>query len=246
MSPAKARSQILRSVKRRVLRHHINAAGIDYDAWLKRIDDKTPALLVAEPAIFESGVRELLTELGTSHTGFYHSRPRESLPQHTINATLRELSCGDASEWMFLDVFEGGPAYIAGVRPGDILEAIDGSLCVTSTMPCFSIGCTHTLTVRNAAVVQDITVEVPFRKGTKQRPPIIEPKTPIFRCIAAGIGLLKVPYFPGAFGMRFAKALDVAINDLKQQGCDRLIIDLRGSIGGSLGFARLASYLCSG
>src|SRR5206468_3741458 len=29
-------------------------------------------------------------------------------------------------------------------------------------------------------------------------------------------------------------------------GCERLIIDLRGNIGGSLGFARLASYLCPG
>src|SRR5690242_15709358 len=88
-------------------------------------------------------------------------------------------------------------------------------------------------------------MEVPFRKGTKQRPPIVEPKTPIYRRIAAGIGLLKVPYFPGAFGMRCANVLDAAINELKQQGCDRLIIDLRGSVGGSLGFARLASYMCS-
>jgi C-terminal processing protease CtpA/Prc len=36
------------------------------------------------------------------------------------------------------------------------------------------------------------------------------------------------------------------MRDLRSQGCDRLIIDLRGNIGGSLGFARLASYLCAG
>jgi carboxyl-terminal processing protease len=47
-------------------------------------------------------------------------------------------------------------------------------------------------------------------------------------------------------GMRFATALDRAVNDFKRQNCDRLIIDLRGNIGGSLGFARLASYLCPG
>ena len=40
--------------------------------------------------------------------------------------------------------------------------------------------------------------------------------------------------------------MDAAVDDLKQQGCERLIIDLRGNIGGSLGFARLASYLCPG
>lgn len=60
------------------------------------------------------------------------------------------------------------------------------------------------------------------------------------------MGLLKIPYFPGALGMRFTRALDTAVDNLKRQGCKRLIIDLRGNIGGSLGFARLASYLCPG
>lgn len=46
--------------------------------------------------------------------------------------------------------------------------------------------------------------------------------------------------------MRFARALDNAVHDLIQQGCERLVVDLRGSIGGSLGFARLASYMCPG
>ena len=89
-------------------------------------------------------------------------------------------------------------------------------------------------------------IEVPKRKGTKQRPPIVEPKSPIHSKIGQDIGLLKIAYFPGAMGMRFANALDRAVNDLKQQGCERLIIDLRGNIGGSLGFARLASYMCPG
>ena len=44
--------------------------------------------------------------------------------------------------------------------------------------------------------------------------------------------------------MRFTSELDRAVSELKAGGCDRLIVDLRGNIGGSLGFARLASYLC--
>ncbi len=47
-------------------------------------------------------------------------------------------------------------------------------------------------------------------------------------------------------GIEFANELDNAVRDLKQQGCERMIIDLRGNIGGSLGFARLASYMCPG
>jgi C-terminal processing protease CtpA/Prc len=63
---------------------------------------------------------------------------------------------------------------------------------------------------------------------------------------APGIGLLRVTYFPGELGIGFANALDPVIKSLKQNGANRLIIDLRGNIGGGLGLARLASYLCPG
>jgi carboxyl-terminal processing protease len=58
------------------------------------------------------------------------------------------------------------------------------------------------------------------------------------------IGILKIPFFPGGFGIGFSKLLDAAVESLKAQGCARLIIDLRGCLGGSLGFAHLVSYLC--
>jgi len=123
---------------------------------------------------------------------------------------------------------------------------VDAKDCAPPTTPYFAIGQTHTLLVRkpNSDVPKQVLIAVPKRKGTKQRPPIVEPKSPIHRTIGTGVGLLRIVYFPGAFGMAFANALDHAISDLKQSGCDRLIIDLRGNIGGSLGFARLASYLC--
>jgi C-terminal processing protease CtpA/Prc len=62
--------------------------------------------------------------------------------------------------------------------------------------------------------------------------------------LTASAGLLRIPFFSGTFGVRFSRSLDVAVKALKAQGCDRLIIDLRGCIGGGLGFARLVSYLC--
>jgi C-terminal processing protease CtpA/Prc len=115
-------------------------------------------------------------------------------------------------------------------------------------MPPFRIGETHKIAISSALGEnsREITVSIPFRKGTKDRPPIVEPNSPIHRVAAPKTGLLKIPYFPGPTGISFANALDVAIRDLRSQGCDRLIIDLRGNIGGSLGFARLASYLCAG
>jgi carboxyl-terminal processing protease len=244
----KERREILKSIKKLVLAHHINIAGIDYTAWANRLQERAAELLAADVPDFEAGVRQVLAELKTSHTAFYHSLPNELPPQHTINASLREIVQGGCHRWMFLDVFDGGPAHVAGVKPGDILDAVDGKASVPPSMPCFAIGHTHTLLVRkpDSAAAKGVVLDIPERKGTKQRPPIIEPKSPIHAKIGPGVGLLKIVYFPDAFGMAFANALDRAVLDLKQQGCDRMIIDLRGNIGGSLGFAHLASYMCPG
>ena len=245
---SKTRTKILKSMKKLVLGHHINIGGIDYGAWTERVDGRTTELLSADLPGFEAGVRQLLAELKTSHTVFYHSLPKELLPQHTINASLRDLLRNGSHKWMFLDVFEDGPAHVAGIKPGDILEAVDGTACLPPSTPYFAIGHTHTLQVGQLGTESSkkIVIEVPKRKGTKQRPPIVEPKSPIHANIGQSIGLLKIAYFPGAVGMGFANALDHAVHDLKQQGCERLIVDLRGNIGGSLGFARLASYMCPG
>ncbi|HJT71308.1 MAG TPA: S41 family peptidase [Terriglobales bacterium] len=249
MTPdAKQRAEIVKLTKKRVLANHINVAGIDYGAWARHVDERTPELLNGDVRSFEDGVRQLLAELKTSHTVFYHSLPKELLPQHTINASLRDECVDGEHRWMFLDVFEAGPADVAGIKAGDILEAVDGKCYAPPTTPYFGIGQTHNLRVRNMhdCSSMEIGIAVPMRKGTKQRPPIVEPRSPIHSMIASGIGLLKVPYFPGSAGIGFGNDVDRALDDLKKQGCDRLIIDLRGNIGGSLGFARLASYMCPG
>ena len=59
--------------------------------------------------------------------------------------------------------------------------------------------------------------------------------------VADGVGWLKVTKFPGAVGIDIAKQIDRAIQEL--DGCERLIVDLRGNAGGGLAFLRVMSYL---
>ena len=59
--------------------------------------------------------------------------------------------------------------------------------------------------------------------------------------LARYVGWLKVTKFPGAVGVEIAKQIDRAIQELN--GCNRLIIDLRGNAGGGLAFLRVMSYL---
>jgi hypothetical protein len=59
--------------------------------------------------------------------------------------------------------------------------------------------------------------------------------------LADGVGWLKVTKFPGTIGIDIAKEIDRGIREL--DGCDRLILDLRGNAGGGLAFLRVMSYL---
>ena len=247
LSP-KQRAEILASIKKLVLKHHINVGGVSYNAWTRLVDQRASELLAAETDKFESGVRQLLSELGSSHTVFYHEHGNRVLPQHSINATLRSFSLAGNDRWIFLDVFEDGPAQVAGIKPGEMLLAVDGTLYVPPSLPPFNIGQTYRLKAGDVRGEnpRDVVISVPNRRGTKQRPPIVEPKSLSHRTIAPGVGLLKIVYFPGTMGLRFAKELDAAITDLKQHGISHLIVDLRGNIGGGLGLARLASYMTSG
>jgi len=249
MSPnPQERAKILASVKTAVLKHHINVGGVSYDAWTALVDQRTPGLLEAETSLFESGVKDLLSELKSSHIAFFHEGGKQLLPQHTLNATLRSFTLAGKERWFFLDVFEGGPAQDAGVKPGDMLLAVNGTEYIPPTMPPFNVGETYDLRIADASGenIRDVSAKVPTRKGTRSRPPIVEPKPISHAMVAPGVGLLRVTYFPGELGIGFANALDPVMKSLKESGANRLIIDLRGNIGGGLGLARLASYLCPG
>jgi C-terminal processing protease CtpA/Prc len=249
MSPnPQERAKILASIKKAVLKHHINVGGVSYEAWAALVDQRTPALLETDTSTFESGVRELLSELKSSHIAFFHEAGKQLLPQHTLNVTLRSFPSAGKERWFFLDVFEGGPAHAAGVKPGDMLLAVNGTEYLPPTMPPFNVGETYDLRIADASGenIRHVSAKVPKRKGTRSRPPIVEPKPLSHAMVAPGIGLLRVTYFPGELGVGFANALDPVMRSLKQNGANRLIIDLRGNIGGGLGLARLASYLCPG
>ena len=54
-------------------------------------------------------------------------------------------------------------------------------------------------------------------------------------------GCVQGAFFPGVNGQKFARALDAALAELPE--CTRLIVDLRGNLGGFVGSLRLMSYL---
>ena len=244
-----ARRKIVLRVRNLVLQRHVNLGNVDLDEWSKEVEERTPSLLTAEnDGAFEQGIHDLLAELKSSHTDFYRSNRNPIKPEHAIGATFRSVTISETRRWMFLDVFEDSAAARSGVRPGYLLVSVNGVPAAPPEYPTFRFGAEHRLTIQapNNTTTLDVAVMVPERKATRPRLPFVEPKSVSYRMLTNRIGLVRVAYFSGMFGIRFSRVLDAAMASLKSQGCDRLIVDLRGCIGGSLGFARLVSYMCPG
>jgi|SRR5579864_861480 len=239
------RLKVISRVKAIVVKRHFNIANVDYADWSRKVDEQTPTLVTADDNSFEGGVRNLLRQLKSSHTNFYRSGSNTTLPQHVVGATLRSVPRAGAHQWMFLDVFEDGPAARAGVRPGHLLINVNGAPAIPPAFPAFRFGQEHEVTIElpDRKEARSLVLRVPPRRAKGRRPPLLEPKSLSHRLLRS-TGILKIPFFSGVFGIRFSKFLDATLESLKAQGCDRLIIDLRGCLGGSLGFAHLVSYLC--
>jgi len=243
----KDRVYIVNRIKHLISSRHINVSDPtqDYRPWLELMDQRSGALIrSANDQEFERGVKDLLKRLGSSHTAFFRIRQENVPAPYSINATLHAVDTGRGKHWMFLDVIEDGTAWGAGIRPGEFLLAIDSRAVTPPDIATFRRGGKHQLDIAGrGGQIRQVAIAIPDKKA-KDRPPMVEPRSLSHRMITGDVGLIKIATFPGAVGLEFARNLDLAVQDLKGRGLKRLIIDIRGNVGGGLGSLRLMSYLC--
>jgi C-terminal processing protease CtpA/Prc len=237
------RTKIFDKVCRLVETKHFDLAmnGADWGALVK--DRRDRILACADTEEFEKEVQSLVAELKTSHTGFRHAGMRNIPARHAINATMQRIAVNGGERWMFQDVHQGGPAYSAGIRPGDLLLERGGREIRPPEDLTFSVGETADLTVEKLNGGQErLRLQLPVPKSKKH--PVTAPDPVHAEKITDEIGLLKVAMFPGVVGIDVARDIDRGIAAL--DGCSRLIVDLRGNTGGGIGGLRLMSYLTPG
>ncbi|HEY6271056.1 MAG TPA: S41 family peptidase [Terriglobales bacterium] len=234
------RLAVLNRVIGLVEKKHFNPA-LNGANWPELVERHRARVLAAEDTErFEGEIANLLSQLKTSHTGFFHRRLRSIPARHAINATFLPHRVNGATTWMFQDVHEGGPAFAAGIRPGDILLDINGELVLPPTQPVFAMGQAASLGVETlSGERRSIQLDIPTPKSRKR--PIGQPRAVSWKVTRPGIGLLKIAMFPGAIGVDLARDIDRALSDFRE--CTRLIVDLRGNTGGGIGGLRLMSYL---
>ena len=184
----------------------------------------------------------LVRKLGTSHTGFFHRSVRRVPGRLAIGATFRKAETPDGPRWIVQDVHAGGPADSAGLKPLDVLTALNGKTVVPPEQPMFPMGTLAALAVARNGTATSLDVAVPVPRSRKQ--PYSEPQPAIYSQLRDSIGYLKVSILPDLIGIDVSKEILKASEDLSQ--CDRLILDLRGHLGGGLGVLRLISILHPG
>ncbi|MCI0627000.1 MAG: S41 family peptidase [Acidobacteria bacterium] len=236
------RAEILKNVTRIVEEKHFNPNRNQTD-WKRLVEAETPRILSAETAeSFEAAMQRLITQLGSSHTAFFHESGESVPARYAINATFHQFETHRGLRWVFQDVLEGGPAHSSGLKPGEILLTVSSQEVRPPGNPTFGMGAGHELTVEGLdGQDRTVTVEIP-KQQAKDRPPMVEPRS-VAHSVVDDIALLKVTVFPGDAGAKFARELDAAVAEIKRQKCSRLIVDLRANIGGGLGALRLMSYL---
>jgi carboxyl-terminal processing protease len=237
------RAEILKNVIRIVEEKHFNP-NRNQSNWKRVVEAETPGILsAATPESFEVAMLGLITQLGSSHTAFFHESGERVPARYAINATFHQFETHRGLRWVFQDVLEGGPAHSAGLKPGEVLLTVNSEEVTPPSSPTFAMGDGHGLTVLGLDGRQrTVRIDIPKRQA-KDRPPMVEPRSVAHSIVSDGIALLKVAVFPGDAGLKFADELDAAIAEITQNKCSRLVVDLRANIGGGLGALRLMSYL---
>jgi len=214
--------------------------------WRQLLSEQLEGAAAASvsPAEFEKRVNEAITRGGLSHVAFFHQSAQRAPARYAINATFCSSDTRHGRRWIFQDVHEGGPAHVADIRAGDVLLTVNGNEIQPPELPTFALGTDAEVSLESGdGLPRRVQVVLPKAEPGKAnaKPPMAEPTSVIAREIQPGIAYTKIAFFPGVNGQRFARELDRALGEIPN--CTRLIVDLRGNLGGFVGSLRLMSYL---
>lgn len=208
--------------------------------WPELARDSRQQILANEDAeAFERSMHELVRRLGTSHTGFFHQSVKRVPARLAIGATFHKAGSNGDTRWIVQDLHEGGPAHDSGLQPGDVVRTIDGAVPPSNEPPMFAMGTDVSLSIERGAQEMTVHVAIPAPLSRKQPTGKLKPVT--WSILEGNTGYIKVPILPGMLGLDVARTIDQAMAAVAS--CDRLILDLRGHVGGGLGVLRLMSHL---
>jgi C-terminal processing protease CtpA/Prc len=235
----KQRERIFNKIYDLFTKHYFDPKfnGTDWPAIAESC--KKDILAIEQVEGFELALHSLVRRVGTSHTGVFHQSVQRVPARLAVGATFSRRVYKDSAWWVAMDVHAGSPADTAGLKAADVLLAVDGRPLVPPDQPMFPMGTEFVLDIDRAGNQQALRVSVPMPRSKKQ--PYCEPEPVVSSRLDSNTGYLKVSILPGLLGLDVARCIDAAVAELAS--CDRLILDLRGHLGGGLAVLRLMSHL---
>lgn len=185
---------------------------------------------VSEEDMAEGAFKGVVAALGDPYSEYYTEEEYESLMESTsgeyngIGVSISQKE--ENGEITIATVFDDTPAKEAGIQEDDVIVAVDGndmtgksSQDVVSMIKGKTDG-TVTITVMRNGEKLDLQVEI--RK--------VERPTVANHMMDGNIGYIKLSEFDGVSTSQFSEAF----NELKDQGMEKLVIDIRDNPGGRL------------
>jgi len=199
-----------------------------WEAW-EHVEADFYGQLPHSTGLTYGAIRGMLRALGDPYTFFIEPSDHE-----IEEAQLEGRHGGIGAEYVMADgylvvvaVLDDSPAMRADIRSGDIIIEIDGSdvmgLSQNEAILLIrgkEVGTTATLTIVRQGEAERLTVSV-LREE-------VEVPTVVWELKEANIGYVRISFF----GARTSGELSRALQDLRDEGASKLILDLRDNPGG--------------
>lgn len=209
----------------------LNLKTLQKLAYLERLIDVNYLEESEEEELSEGLYTGLVYGLGDLYSNYYTADQYESQSSSTegvyvgVGLVLQKNPEGGA---MVVTVYEGGPGEAAGVEEGDIISAIDG-VDVTEYEVADMVEMIKTaetgsvmLTLHRPDVEEPLELQVEITD--------VELPSVFHEMLEDGTGYLRITEFKGVTYEQYQTAME----DLRANGMERLVVDLRDNPGGLL------------
>jgi Periplasmic protease len=237
-----------------------------FEAAYVRITDRVPDL---RDRLAVATLEAMVASLGDNHASWTHEAEQRH-PDHydgdgyglglTANVTgaQAERDPGSALPPLFITEVEGGAARAAGLRPGDVIESINGSAPFIDGRPTPAIAALYPRYPQERPVRLELSRpgtglrwSVTLKPGLYRRDPatlrLVQPKV-----LDGGVAYVRVLGFASGTADRVLRAIAEMRKDRSLSG---VVLDLRGNGGGSpreavrlvsaFAHGKVTAYLCA-
>lgn len=208
-----------------------------WDVWNLMENKYVDSSKIDEQNMLYGSIKGMVNSFGDAATVFLDPEETQAFNEASEGKLFQgigaELGYNSSNQIIVVSPLEGSPAKTAGIRPGDIILAVDGEE-ISSDETVYDVvakirgesGTKVTLTILHKGASEAVNIEV-------TRSEITVPSMALsYKGTNGSIAVLKVNRFTDATYNEWTENWDEAVNSIVESGAKKMILDLRGNPGG--------------